>query len=38
MATESNEGSTEEGGETFDNMGDIIVPSSDREGKLCAIC
>uniref|UniRef100_A0A914ZT78 BTB domain-containing protein n=2 Tax=Parascaris univalens TaxID=6257 RepID=A0A914ZT78_PARUN len=32
MATESNEGSTEEGGETFDNMGDIIVPSSDREG------
>ncbi|VDM23943.1 unnamed protein product [Toxocara canis] len=32
MAAELYEGSTEEGGETFDNMGDIIVPSSDREG------
>lgn len=29
---DSNEGSLEESAETFDNMGDIIVPSSDREG------
>lgn len=29
---DSNEESLEESAETFDNMGDIIVPSSDREG------